>query len=64
MVMQKAPSVQKRTVFHLTTRSDKYLKRTAVLLATYAPFKNFIGSSGAAPLRTWKWSWGVLTLPV
>jgi hypothetical protein len=30
----------------------------------YTPFKNFIGSSGAAPLRTSKWSWGVLTLPV
>src|SRR5262245_21394125 len=30
----------------------------------YAPVKNFIGSSGIAPLRISKCSWGALTLPV
>jgi hypothetical protein len=30
----------------------------------HAPFKNLIGSSGNAPLRISKWSWGALTLPV
>jgi hypothetical protein len=32
--------------------------------ALYAPFKNFVGSSGAAPLRISKCSCGAVTLPV